>query len=124
MKEKIIAFCLLFLVICFVLINTLVLDRQIKGLYDDTAKIEINDSDIQAAERSVRALYEEFKRREKFISLTVNHEDLTRIEESFSEIIGYLSVGNADDAMVIKNRLLDSLEHLRRLSGFNIDSII
>ena len=124
MKEKIIAFCLLFLVICFVLINTLVLDRQIKGLYDDTAKIEISDSDIQAAERNARELYEEFKKREKFISLTVNHEDLTRIEESFSEIIGYLSVGNADDAMVIKNRLLDSLEHLRRLSGFNIDSII
>ena len=124
MKEKIIAFCLLFLVICFVFINTLVLDRQIKALYDDTAKIEIGDSDIQAAERSARELYEEFKKREKFISLTVNHEDLTRIEESFSEIIGYLSVGNADDAMVIKNRLLDSLEHLRRLSGFNIDSII
>ena len=124
MKEKIIAFCLLFLVLCFVLINTLVLDRQIKSLYDDTAKIEISDSDIQAAERSARELYEEFKKREKFISLTVNHEDLTRIEESFSEIIGYLSVGNADDAMVIKNRLLDSLEHLRRLSGFNIDSII
>ena len=124
MKEKIIAFCLLFLVICFVLINTLVLDRQIKALYDDTAKIEMRDSDIQAAERSARELYEEFKKREKFISLTVNHEDLTRIEESFSEIIGYLSVGNADDARVIKNRLLDSLEHLRRLSGFNIDSII
>ena len=124
MKEKIIAFCLLFLVICFVLINTLVLDRQIKALYDDTAKIEIGDSDIQEVERSALELYEEFKKREKFISLTVNHEDLTRIEESFSEIIGYLSVGNADDAMVIKNRLLDSLEHLRRLSGFNIDSII
>lgn len=124
MKEKIIAFCLLFLVICFVLINTLVLDRQIKALYDDTAKIEISDRDIKVAERSARELYEEFKKREKFISLTVNHEDLTRIEESFSEIIGYLSVGNADDAMVIKNRLLDSLEHLRRLSGFNIDSII
>lgn len=124
MKEKIIAFCLLFLVICFVLINTLVLDRQIKALYDDTAKIEMRDSDIQAAERSARALYDEFKKKETFISLTVNHEDLTRIEESFSEIIGYLSVGNADDAMVIKNRLLDSLEHLRRLSGFNIDSII
>ena len=100
------------------------MDRQIKGLYDDTAKIEIGDSDIQAVERSVRALYDEFKKKETFISLTVNHEDLTRIEESFSEIIGYLSVGNADDAMVIKNRLLDSLEHLRRLSGFNIDSII
>ena len=118
MKEKIIAFGLFFLVICFVFINTLLLGRQIDGLYDGAAKIEISDSDIPAAERSARELYEEFKKREKFISLTVNHEDLTRIEESFSEIIGYLSVGDADGAKVIKNRLLDSLRRRSRCIAF------
>jgi len=124
MKEKIVAFCLFFLVICFVCINTIVLDRQIGKLYKSAEKMQISDDDIPSSEKVARELYEEFKKRETFISLTVNHEDLTSIEESFSEIIGYLSVGDANGARVMKNRLLDSLEHLRRLSGFNIDAII
>lgn len=124
MKEKVIAFCLLFLVLGFVLVNTIVLDKQIKEVYARTEEMNISDENIEECEAKMRELYEYFKKRETFISLTVNHEDLTNIEESFSEIIGCLSVGDADGARITKNRLLDSLEHLRRLSGFNIDAII
>lgn len=124
MKEKIIGFSLFFLVICFVVVNTLVLDREIGRLYELTKDLTISEDNIKKCEKDARELYETFKKKETFISLTVNHEDLTNIEESFSEIIGYLSIGDADGARVTKNRLLDSLEHLRRLSGFNIDAII
>ena len=108
----------------FVLVNTIVLDKQIKEVYARTEEMNISDENIEECEAKMRELYEDFKKRETFISLTVNHEDLTNIEESFSEIIGCLSVGDADGARITKNRLLDSLEHLRRLSGFNIDAII
>lgn len=124
MREKIIAFCLFFLVLGFVFVNTIVLGKQIKEVYAMTEEINISNENVEECEAKMRSLYEDFKKKETFISLTVNHEDLTNIEESFSEIIGYLSVGDADGARVIKNRLLDSLEHLRRLSGFNIDAII
>ena len=40
------------------------------------------------------------------------------------EMIGYLSVNDTDNARVTKNRLISYLEHLRRLSGFNIDAVI
>ena len=62
--------------------------------------------------------------KELFISLTVNHEDLTNIEEGFAEMIGCLSVGDTAGAQITKSRLIDSLEHLGRLSGFNFDAII
>lgn len=124
MKEKIVAVCLFFLVIGFVIANTIVLDRQIGRLCEATKELEINEENIEQSEKDALKLYEDFRKRETFISLTVNHEDLTNIEESFSEIIGYLSVGNVSDAKVTKNRLFDSFEHLRRLSGLNIDSII
>ncbi len=124
MKEKITAFCLFILVIGFVIFNTIVLDRQIDRLCDAAEKLEISDENIGQSEKDARKLYEEFRKKETFISLTVNHDDLTDIEECFSEMIGYLSVGDADGARVTKNRLVDSLEHLGRLSGFNIDAII
>jgi hypothetical protein len=39
-------------------------------------------------------------------------------------MIGYLEIGDSDNARVVKNRLTHSIEHLRRLSTFTIDAII
>ena len=58
------------------------------------------------------------------MGMTVSHEDLTAIETGFSEMIGYLSVGDRNGAEVTKSRLLDALGHLRRLTGINIESVI
>ena len=124
MKEKIIAICLFALVITFVVINTIILDIQIEKMCDAVEAINISENSLEDAEYALREIFEEYKRSEVFISLTVNHEDLTNLEESFDEIIGYLSVRDADGARVTKNRLVGSLRHLRRLSGFNIDAII
>ena len=124
MKEKIIAVCLFVLVVSFVITNTIVLNIQIEEICDAVKAIEIREDSLKEAERETREIFDIYKRREVFISLTVNHDDLTNIEESFDEMIGYLSVGDADGARVTKNRLVGSLEHLRRLSGFTIDAII
>ena len=53
----------------------------------------------------------------------MSHNDLTDIESFFSEMIGYLSVSDMEGAEMAKNRLIDALAHLRRLSGVNMSSI-
>lgn len=73
---------------------------------------------------SYEDLAETFKRRERFISLTVSHDDLTNIEEGFAELIGAVSANDEASLATIKSRLIDSLEHLGRLCGINIDSIL
>ena len=124
MKEKIIG-CLIFvLVIGFVSINTAMLNREIKSIYDMTREFEIGEDEAGVLASEAQKMYDSFKQKELFIGLTVNHEDLTNIEDGFAEMIGYLSVGDKDGARVMKNRLTDSLEHLRRLSGLNFDAII
>ena len=70
------------------------------------------------------SLFKRFKKAERFISITVSHDDLTNIEESFADIIGASRAGIQSDAERIKSRLVDSLEHLGRLSSLNLDSII
>ena len=69
-------------------------------------------------------LYKDFKKKEQYISLTVNHEDLTDVESSFSEIVGAAKANDEEAFLTIKSRLIDALDHLRRLSGINIDSIL
>ena len=121
MKEKITAVILFILIIGFVITNTLVMRYQVGKMIGSISSLEIRNENayVNASE-----LYEEYTKLQNYISLTVNHEDLTNIEDCFVEMIGYINVDNQKDAEVTKNRLICSLEHLRRLSGFTLEAII
>ena len=121
MRVKIFALCVLLLTIGSVIVNTLFVVRSIDRISGKVSSFEPTDTDALLYAKEIEA---DFKRKLTFISLTVNHDDLTNIELSFAELIGYLEVGDTDEASVTKNRLLNSLEHLGRLSGFGIDAII
>lgn len=121
MKVKILAVISIVLVITAVIANTCVISKQSAELYGRVKKIDVSGEEALSA--AIEA-YEYYKARESYISLTVNHEDLTNIEDAFNELIGYLEVDMREDAEVTKNRLLCFVEHLGRLSGINIDAII
>lgn len=120
MKAKITAVLMLVFTLGFVSVNTLVLDSMISEIKGDVDALGTTKSDLKNAEE----IYERFSRYETYVSITVSHEDLTNIETSFSELMGYLSVGDSDGATIVKRRLSDALGHLLRLSGVNIDAII
>ena len=123
MKEKIFAVVNILLIIGAVTINTVKLHRDIDLIYEEVSILDIGKEDASTM-NTAKSVYEKFKRYETFMGLTVNHEDLSNIEESFAELLGYITVGDTEGATVTKNRLLDELSHLRRLSGLNIDAII
>lgn len=124
MREKILSGILLFTVIGFVVTNAIILDKQIDEATEMVRILRIDENNVFDAKCEAEKLFEIFEQRESYISLTVSHDDLTNIENSFVELIGYLSVGDVDNAKVAKGRLTHSLEHLRRLSGINIHAII
>ena len=123
MKVKIFAVGILITVVGFTIFDTVFLQRQLSQLRESAAGLDVSDKNPNA-EEDAKALSREFMKKERFISLSVNHEDLTNIEEAFTELIAELSVSEHNDAEVAKNRLVDAFEHLRRLSGCNIDSVI
>lgn len=120
MREKVIAVTLLIIIPIAVALNTLLLTKQIDETIDAVTAIEIDKGE---AKNEAERIFDDFSRKESFLSLTVSHDDLTNVEDCFTEMIGYLSVGDANNAEVMRNRLIHSLEHLRRLSGLNIDAI-
>ncbi len=121
MKQKVLSVVMLVIAIAFVTVNTIVIDKQIKDIGDEVEAIDIKSN---GALENARMIFEDFMNKEIYISLSVNHEDLTDIESCFVEMIGYLEVGDTENAIVTKERLRHSLEHLRRLSTFTIDAII
>ncbi len=124
MKVKIFAFILMPLLLIGVTVNTLVVEKVMTSVCDEVENISISESRIKEAYEAADKAYSHYKEKETYISLTVNHNDLTNIEDTFSELIGNLSIQDVGGAVVAKNRLLCSLEHLRRLSGINFDAII
>ena len=121
MKAGAFAISVMVLVVALVSINSFVLDRSIAGFIMDVQGLSVYDDD---AYEDAEKIKKKFKEAEGLISLTVNHDDLTNIEECYSDLTGYLKAGMSDEAEVTKSRLIDALAHLRRLSGVNIDSII
>ena len=104
-----------------VVLNGLALKSKINFTIEEVTSFNIAEN---ATNEEAERIFDKFLKREHYISLSVSHEDLTMIEDCFCEMIGYLKVGDRDNAEVTKGRLINSLEHLRRLSGFNIDTII
>ena len=123
MNEKIFSVILLIAVVFSVFFNTKILTDKIDKIIEETESLNLDD-EINIATENAKKIYEKYKSAETFMSLTVSHDDLTNIEDCFVEMIASLDVSDVDGAKIAKSRLINSLEHLRRLCGFNIDSII
>lgn len=121
MKAVRVAIILLICSSTFVVTNSLVLSSIIDNVL---INIESEDENLIEAKEKYTRIYDELKGKMSYISLTVNHEDLTSITEGFAELIGTLEANDGDAFTTVKSRLISSLEHIRRLAGINIDSIL
>ena len=122
MKPVKISILILVILTISVYANSIYIGHTTKTIAEKVDKIDTENTE-NAAE-SFDELFDEFKKAERYISITVSHDDLTNIEENFSEIIGAANAGNNIGVTTAKSRLKDALIHLGRLSGINIDSIL
>ncbi len=122
MKATKFAYITMILLLAAVIANSLCIHKMTKDFAKEADAIETDDT--EKAYEEFLALFKRFRKAERFISLTVSHDDLTNIEESFSEIIGAAEAKYVVGIKTAKSRLVDSLEHLGRLSGINPDSIL
>ena len=112
-------FALLFLA---VIINSITVGKMIDSISEELHHAE--EEDPASARREYERIYDKYKKYETYISLTVDHDDLSNIEDAFSEIIGAAIAEDVVGVITTKSRLTDYLKHVKRLSGINIDSIL
>ncbi len=116
-KAVVFAIALLLIIVSFVTVNTIFLSRIIGDL-----ELKVRGADLTKEEFD--ELYADFVDIRTYLSITVNHEDIATVETEFAEICGALSIKDTESASIAKSRLCGALGHLKRLSGFNIDSVI
>ena len=121
MKVKILSVVLLILLLAAVIINTALLTRRVDQITSEVQSVSMeNTTDAMGR---IMEIFDNYQRAEGFLSLTVSHNDLADINECFTELMAYLTLGNAEEASVAKSRLMDALLHLKRLSGWNIQAV-
>ena len=122
-KKKVIPYAVIFavsvlaLVFIFVCTNTFILSSIIGDIETRVVNAELEGG-------SMMKIHEDFLKSRTYLGITVNHEDIAEVEEEFAEILGSLRIGDTQTAEIAKSRLISALGHLKRLCGFNIDSII
>ncbi len=119
MKTAIAAYAISALLIIFVIANSFILSFNINKVIE---KLEDTPNSPNEAQTYID-IYDDYMRRQKYISLTVNHDDLSTIETSFFEMLGAIEANDEESLIIAKSRLLGALSHLKRLSGINMDSI-
>lgn len=119
MKAAIIAILSLSIVLISVFLNSFLVSR---GIEDIIAKLEEAPSTLESYDL-YEEIFQEYTKKQRFIGLTVSHDDLTNIESEFHEILGSIEAQDEETLIIAKSRLIGALSHLRRLSGINADSI-
>lgn len=121
MKSVYFAYTVFIILVVFVFINCFALSNIIDEITELTASAE--EENLVLAEKAYKEIYETYKAYKLFISLSVDHNDLSDIESAFSEIIGAAKADDAAGVMTAKSRLINRLRHIKRLSGINIESV-
>lgn len=120
MKVIIFSYVILALVIIIVIVNSLIISRNIDVILEKLRTIP----DEASAKEDYKNLFDEYMDTQHFFAITVSHDDLTNIEGCFYEILGAAEANDDDALKIAKSRLIGSLSHLKRLSAINIDSIL
>ena len=121
MKSVHFAYAVFLILLTAVLINSLSIGRIMNSIENEVRLAEEND--MERAEKEYTEIYDKYRKFELYISLSVDHDDLSDIESSFAEIIGAARAEDKGSVITIKSRLCDNLRHIRRLAGINLHSI-
>ena len=119
MKAFILSAVIAPVLIIFVFINSYAVGYNIDKL---TEGLENAPSNCESKE-IYEELYKEYQKREKYIALSISHSDLLSIEDSFAEILGAIEARDEETLIIEKSRVIKALNHIKRLSGINFDSI-
>lgn len=117
-KPAILIFIFLFAAI---VLNSVFINNTVHEIYSISA--ESTCDDIEDIKKLYGEIFEIYRKKELFISLSVSHDDLTDIDVFFSEMKGAIIANDLESALIAKSCLENALHHLGQLSSFNIESI-
>lgn len=119
MKTLIISCVTATLLIVFVFVNSFAVKFNIDKMIDAIERAPDDCSNAQIYEE----IFEDYKRREKYIALSVSHSDLLGIEDSYAEMLGAIEADDKETLIIEKSRVIKALAHIKRLAGVNFDSV-
>lgn len=120
MKTVVVSYIILAVVLLVVIVNSIIISNSIDTILEKLKGIP----EVSSAGKEYQEVFDDYMAAQRFLGITVSHDDLTNIEGEFYEILGAAEAGDDESLVIAKSRLMGALTHLRRLCGINADSIL
>ncbi len=127
MKTFIVALCLLALIVGFVVWNTMDLHRIFDEMIAIAEALPVNADEFEKdAENDVRVdeLYRLWDKNFSRIAFTGGYENINRADEALCALFVHYQNDNAKDFTHARLIFWDSLQRMRTLEGFGLESIL
>ena len=122
--KSLVASCIIFLlIISFTVLGSLYILESMKEIRNDIDQSDNKSNDYSETYNIAIEAEKNFSKRKTFLALLLNDKDIDEIEITFEDFKSAAESQNLSDMTKAKNRLISKLEQMRRLCGFNIDSI-
>lgn len=119
MRSVLWAFFVVILLISAVFLNSIVISYNIKEVIGRLERIPSSLADSEGYSE----IRKDFTEMERYLSITVSHNDLADIDRDFAELEGAIEAEDEESLIITKSRLINALGHLKRLTDISIDSI-
>ena len=123
MKSSVIACAIIVLLVLLIVANSIVVSKIMDRMVEQLSSIVFGDGG-EALTRQVHRLRMGYKEKELFLSLTVSDRYLETIDSCYIDMLSGAQANDEVGFMTAKNRLAAILEQQRRLSGFNLSSLL
>ena len=117
MKSLVTSLLVLLILTAIVITNAIFVNLILGSIEDRLEGIESSVNDYEL-------LYKDYMQKERYLSLTIEDGILLEIERSFVECIESARSEDEGGVAIGKSRLLCDISHIRRLSSFNIKSVM
>lgn len=120
MKLMIFAVVLLLMLVGGVFFNSRYVTGSINRLIDDARGLPATEPPPLPESE---ALYESWKRAERYFNLSVGHRDLMEIEAQFATMLGACKADDRVEFLIAREQLVYALLHLRDMTDYGFDDI-
>ena len=120
MKDAVISLIILIIIISFLIVSSLMIDKYTSELMlfvsnmSDNASFETENAD---------KLIELWNKSRPFISLSVTHSELENVTRCANQILSYCESNNQSEFIASKRALRQALEHISFSGSLSFDTI-
>lgn len=120
MKDALISIIILLVIISFLIINAVIIDKYTSELLLIVS--DMSDNPV-LEEENAREIIEIWDKIVAFISISVTHQEIENVDRCAGQVLSYCETDNQSEFIASKRGLRQALEHISFSGALSLDTL-